>query len=104
MTLCAWANHLHHDLVAADHSHLGTLSQILVEAGRTPHKFTKRDMKEALDTSTHDGCPAANVNSDRCVCEDEIPATQTLPWLARMRSSVARALRWICRDTKQRTR
>jgi hypothetical protein len=95
MTLCKWANHLHHDLVAADNSRLSELSQTLVAAGRRPRKFTKKDMQEALDTSTNDGCHAANADSDGCVCADELSKTRSPSWFSRIGQVLARTIGWL---------
>lgn len=100
MTLCKWANHLHHDLVAVDNSRLAKLSQTLLAAGRKPHKFRKRDMQEALNASTKDGCHAAKEDSDSCACDDELPKTRSPSWLSRighLLARMSRMARWRCR-------
>lgn len=94
MTLGKWANHLHHDLVVADNSRLAELSQTLLAAGRKPRKFTKKDMHEALNTSTNDGCRAANEDSDSCACDDELPKSRSPSWLSRIGHMLARTIRW----------
>lgn len=101
MTLCKWANHLHHDLVAADNSRLAELSQTLLATSRKPRKFTKKDMQEALKRSTNDGCRAANEGSNCCVCDDELRKTRSPSWLSRIGHVLARTKGWLIGATAE---
>ncbi len=94
-TLCKWANHLHHDLVVTDSSRILSLAQTLMVVGRKPYKFTKKAMQEALDATAKDGCHAANQNSDGCVCNHDLIASRSAPWLVWLGQAVGRAKAWI---------
>jgi hypothetical protein len=87
-TLCRWANFLHHDLVT-DPNQLARLAETLVNAGRKHHKFTKPAMQEALDLTANEGCHAAREDSERCVCESDLPASQSRSWLARLSHAIS---------------
>ncbi len=88
-TRCKWANHLHHDLLITDATQTPHLTETLVRVGRKHQRFTKKDMEEALAATLQDGCHAADPNSERCVCEDELPASQSRSWLSRLGRIIA---------------
>jgi hypothetical protein len=97
-TLCKWANHLHRDLVVKGTSQTADLAHALAAAGRKPAKFPKTAMKEALVATADAGCYAAVADSMGCVCESDLPASISSPWLR----ILCRALRRACRDVKTR--
>jgi hypothetical protein len=92
-TLCKWANHLHHNLLATDLVKVAELARALQAAGRGLGKFTKKHMEEARESATKNFCHAVVVQPRRCVCEDSLPVAIRQQWHIRLGGWLASLIR-----------
>lgn len=67
-TKCHHANNVHYD-IEFDREAIATLVSILVQAGRTPGRFSKNQMKDAAALASVIGCHAAGQSNDVCECK-----------------------------------